>query len=447
MVRYWYYSNTPMISLQTLHDLDILPSPKQKSSLFDKLNHCKTKGGEAVLKDFFLLEETTAETIQQRQDAIKHIVAKWNKLLPAIGENDIYYAEQYLNSSIGIIKAEKKLSRAIRTRYTTLFRAYQYHFVLSGVRQLLHIVRQLNIAYNNLYSSDTPVLLKQIFEEVRTRLQELNLTEKKLADIEDTNPPTGLLFNVDDNFRVVNRLSVNALLNLYYRLDAFIALAEAHKHWKLTFPALNASHLRLQSIYHPLVTNCVTNDIEMIEANLLIITGPNMAGKSTMMKSIGLAVFMAYMGIGVAAASAEIPWVDHITTSINIEDNITAGYSYFFSEVQNIKHTINMLHERKRLLVIADELFKGTNVRDAYDCSKMVLHHFLSHRNSFFIFSTHLAELATEFDRNTRCELRFVDATVERNGIHFDYKLKPGISKQRLGVNILQSQVPELQTV
>lgn len=437
-----------MISLQTLHDLDILPSSKQKSSLFDKLNHCKTKGGETVLKDHFLLKNTTRETIQQRQDAIKHIVAKWNKVLPTIAENDIYYAEQYLNSSIGIIKAENTLLRMLFTRYTTLFRAYQYHFVLSGVRQVLHIIRQLNIAYNNLYSPDLPHPLKQIFEEMNARLLELKITEKQFAAIADTNPATGLLFSIDERLRVIHRSSVNKLLDLYYRLDAFIALAEAHKHWNLVFPLLNTSHLRLQSFYHPLVKDCITNDVEMANGtNLLIITGPNMAGKSTLMKSIGLSFFMAYLGIGVVAASAEIPWVDHITTSINIEDNITAGYSYFFSEVQNIKHTINMLHGRKRLLVIADELFKGTNVRDAYDCSKMVLHHFLSHRDSFFIFSTHLAELATEFDRDARCDLRFVDAAIEGNDIRFDYKLKPGISKQRLGVNILQRHVPKLRPV
>ena len=98
-----------------------------------------------------------------------------------------------------------------------------------------------------------------------------------------------------------------------------------------------------------------------------------MAGKSTFIKSVGAAVYLAHLGMGVPAARMELTLFDGILSNINVEDNIVKGESYFFNEVQRIRNTITKINNNNKWLVLIDELFKGTNVQDAMKCSGTVI--------------------------------------------------------------------------
>jgi DNA mismatch repair ATPase MutS len=109
------------------------------------------------------------------------------------------------------------------------------------------------------------------------------------------------------------------------------------------------------------------------ESNFIFLTGANMAGKSTFIKAVGCAVFLAHLGMGVPAQEMELSIFDGLLSNINVVDNIIKGESYFFNEVQRIRNTILKINDKGKWLVLIDELFKGTNVQDAMKCSSTVI--------------------------------------------------------------------------
>ena len=112
-----------------------------------------------------------------------------------------------------------------------------------------------------------------------------------------------------------------------------------------------------------------------------------MAGKSTLIKSVGSAIFLAHIGMAVPAQKMQLTFFDGLLTNINVVDNIARGESYFYNEVQRIKNTIEKINNGKKWLVLIDELFKGTNVQDAMKCSLTVIRGLIKIPNSLFPFS------------------------------------------------------------
>jgi DNA mismatch repair ATPase MutS len=172
----------------------------------------------------------------------------------------------------------------------------------------------------------------------------------------------------------------------------------------------------------------------------MFLTGANMAGKSTMIKAVGSAVFLAHMGMGVPAQSMRLTLFDGLLSNINVSDNILKGESYFFNEVQRIKTTIQKINDGKKWLVLIDELFKGTNVQDAMKCSLAVIKGLIKIKNSLFILSTHLYEIGEELKPYPNISFRFFETNVLDDQLSFSYHLKEGISNDRIGYVILRRE-------
>ena len=98
-----------------------------------------------------------------------------------------------------------------------------------------------------------------------------------------------------------------------------------------------------------------------------------MAGKSTFLKALGVAIYISHLGFPVPAEKMSTTIYNGIITTINLSDNMNRGYSHFYSEVRRVKEVANKLKEKNRLLVIFDELFRGTNVKDAFDASLLII--------------------------------------------------------------------------
>src|SRR3954468_15971969 len=153
-----------------------------------------------------------------------------------------------------------------------------------------------------------------------------------------------------------------------------------------------------------------------------------MAGKSTFIKSVGAAVFLAHLGMGVPAAQMKLTLFDGLLSNINVVDNIAKGESFFFNEVQRIKNTIEKINNGKKWLVLIDELFKGTNVQDAMKCSLAVIKGLVKMRNSLFILSTHLYEIGDELKVYPNIAFKYFETSVEHDQLSFSYQLREGIS-------------------
>jgi DNA mismatch repair ATPase MutS len=234
------------------------------------------------------------------------------------------------------------------------------------------------------------------------------------------------------------------LLEIFGRLDAWYSMALAMKNFDLHFPEfieLDKPTVNAKGLYHLLLKHPVSYDLELNpDHNFLFLTGANMAGKSTLIKSVGSAVFLAHLGMGVPAQQMTLSLFDGLLTNINVVDNIAKGESYFFNEVQRVKNTVEKINNGKKWLVLIDELFKGTNVQDAMKCSLTVIKGLIKIKNSLFILSTHLYEIGEELKQYPNISFRYFETTANDDQLEFSYQLKEGISNDRLGYLILKRE-------
>jgi DNA mismatch repair ATPase MutS len=234
------------------------------------------------------------------------------------------------------------------------------------------------------------------------------------------------------------------LIEVYSRLDAWYSMAVAVKTYNLSFPEFIEQETPLfdvQGLYHILLSRPVPYDLHMNpEHHFLFLTGANMAGKSTLIKSIGSAVFLAHIGMGVPAQEMKLTLFDGLLSNINVVDNIAKGESFFFNEVQRIKNTIDKINNKGKWLVLIDELFKGTNVQDAMKCSLTVIKGLIKIKNSLFILSTHLYEIGEELKAYPNISFKYFETLVKDDQLEFSYQLKEGISNDRIGYVILKRE-------
>ncbi len=234
------------------------------------------------------------------------------------------------------------------------------------------------------------------------------------------------------------------LIDIFSRLDAWYSMAVAVKTFDLSFPEFVEQETPLvdaKGLYHILLPKPVAYDLQMNpQHNFLFLTGANMAGKSTLIKSVGSAVFLAHIGMGVPAQQMKLTLFDGLLSNINVVDNIAKGESFFFNEVQRIKNTIEKINNGKKWLVLIDELFKGTNVQDAMKCSSTVIKGLIKIKNSLFILSTHLYEIGDELKVYPNISFRYFETNVKDDQLEFTYQLKEGISNDRFGYFILKKE-------
>ena len=225
-------------------------------------------------------------------------------------------------------------------------------------------------------------------------------------------------------------------------LCSFSGFAFAHP--ESVFPAFSSDEFRLSAtnVKHPFLdyTGCVGNEINMLGlGQFRIITGANMAGKSTYLRTVGINLVLAMTGSPVLANSFVFSPVD-VFTGIKTSDSLQAGESYFFAELKRLKEIIVQLEEGKTLFVILDEILRGTNSADKQKGSKALIRQLIQMKASGLI-ATHdlaLAELADFFPENIKNQ-RF-EVEIENNELKFDYLLKEGLS-QNLNATFLMKKM------
>lgn len=202
--------------------------------------------------------------------------------------------------------------------------------------------------------------------------------------------------------------------------------------------------LKFENLRHPCIVSeggkdFIPNDIGLgggDSANLILLTGPNMGGKSTLLRQTCVAVIMAQLGCYVPAESCTLTPFDRIFTRIGANDNIIAGQSTFMVE---LSETSKILKEASnRSLVILDELGRGTSTFDGYAIALAVLQYLLTHVRCLALFSTHYGLLTKEFEENKLVSLNYMDfASDEANrDVTFLYKLVKGVCPKSFGMNV-----------
>tara|TARA_B100000029_G_scaffold300550_1_gene293490 strand:- start:219 stop:1829 length:1611 start_codon:yes stop_codon:yes gene_type:complete len=231
------------------------------------------------------------------------------------------------------------------------------------------------------------------------------------------------------------------------RVDVLSSLAEVAKVENYIRPQIDDSTaIAVRDGRHPVVERqlrdgrFVPNDVTLdsTEAQILLITGPNMAGKSTIIRQVGLIVLMAQMGSFVPAHEARIGVVDRIFTRVGASDNLARGESTFMVEMNEAANILN--NTTAKSLILMDELGRGTSTFDGLSIAWSIVE-FLHQRADAHprtLFATHYHEMTELADHLARVENFNVQVREEGDRVIFLHRLAPGPADQSYGINVAQ---------
>jgi DNA mismatch repair protein MutS len=324
-----------------------------------------------------------------------------------------------------------------------LFSSGDYSFVKFSTEHAFDFIKGMQHLLALLLQPHTPAPLQQLLLKAKALIEKPAFAEIG-QHAKSKELPIGNQLKLAHFLRYRFKQQMQDLLAIYYQLDAWYSMAKAAVHFQLQYPQFVDAErplLKTEGLYHLLLQQPVAYPIGLSEGkNFLFLTGANMAGKSTFIKAVGAAVFLAHLGMGVPAAAMTLTVFDGLLSNINVADNIVKGESYFFNEVQRIKATVQKISDGKKWLILIDELFKGTNVLDAMKCSTAVIEGLLHTTSSIFILSTHLYEIGEPLRRYGNVLFQFFETRVVNGQLVFSYQLQDGISNDRLGYVILQRE-------
>ncbi len=227
-------------------------------------------------------------------------------------------------------------------------------------------------------------------------------------------------------------------------LDVLAAFASVAARRNFVRPAVDASDgIEIMEGRHPVVEAAldgapfIPNDVRLDAAQqIVVLTGPNMAGKSTYLRQVALTVLMAQIGSFVAARSARVGIVDRIFTRVGAQDEIASGASTFMVEMTETSYILS--HATPRSLVVFDEVGRGTSTYDGLAIARAVLEYLHNHSGlqSKTLFATHFHELAELEGTLPRVKNSRVDVLEEQGNVVFLHKVVPGGADRSYGVNV-----------
>ena len=248
-----------------------------------------------------------------------------------------------------------------------------------------------------------------------------------------------------EHWKMQHKEQVLSWFSILGKIDALASLAcfaFNHPSFIMPNPISNVKVLEAKNLGHPLLNDKerVDNDFEIAKkGGFVIITGPNMAGKSTFLRTAGVNLILAMAGAPVCATKFEFALVD-LFSSMRTSDSLQKGESYFYAELKRLQTIVENLKENKNLFVILDEILKGTNSKDKEKGSKAFMKQMIE-LGGTGIIATHdlsLCEIEKDFPDHIRNQSFEVE--IEGKKIHFDYLLRDGITT-KMNATFLMEQM------
>lgn len=453
-----------------LYDLDILG----KNSLFQYLDFTVSLGGKRKLQETLTLKNIKYEQIKQNQQAIKELKDKF--------EFTLYFEEELLNIEqikktdfkeyLNLFDTQKKYTKnflkvsIILSFITTLFLLLTCFSILTPIYFTAFALIQIIISYIYIYK------YKEQFDKIAKCSRKFSKLKNIYKFIENTQFTSAknkrLQEQIINGKMVLNKLIHIANLdsfrlnflsyiigNIFFALNPIILnnynklIEKENKNFKISIDALEEIEtlvslttiayikkeiclpkidkelsLNIENMKHPLLQEkkCISNSFNS-NKDINIITGSNMSGKTSFMRTIGINLVLAYIGTFVNAKEFTCP-IMKIFTSINVKDDIKKGISTFYGELKRIKNILDYNKEKEiPLIIFIDEIFKGTNYNDRIFGAKEVLKK-LASLNCIVFLTTHDFELC-EIKEKKINNYHFEEFYKE-NKIYFDYKIKQG---------------------
>jgi len=230
-----------------------------------------------------------------------------------------------------------------------------------------------------------------------------------------------------------NRNQFNNWFGIIAEMEVVVSLASlVHNEPDWCFPEVDDRyfHFAAQQIGHPLLpaTTRVTSDFSMEGVGkIALITGSNMAGKSTFLRSLGINTVLAQMGAPVCATHMSMSAVK-LMSSMRVADNLAENTSTFYAELKKIQFIIESVNRKENVFILLDEVLRGTNSTDRHKGAKALVRQLLQN-GAVAVMATHDTELAHSESMNPSVSNYHFEGKIQDEELYFDYKIKPGISE------------------
>ena len=412
---------------QTMTDLGIFGG-RNGSSIYDLYNQTHTNGGELILKELFRTPLSDKDEINRRSSIIEHFAAlgldfPFEVTLFDMAEKYLAHGEEEAkNASQRSVLGEKEILAGVTA-------------VIGLVQQIRQFIEKKDLKEFAAYDKDRDHIARLLADPALEPV----LREKGKAKI-----PYTAVAAYDVLFRQREYQKIRELLGVIYGLDVYLSIARLATERKFIFPRALAKEqplLKLEGVYHPGLKDAVGNAVTMDpHTNVIFLTGANMAGKSTFLRSVSTAVYIAHIGFPVAARSMEFSVMDGIYTTINLPDNLGMGASHFYNEVLRVKKVAAELHQGRSLFIVFDELFRGTNVKDAHEATVAVTDGFAGNKNSLFIISSHIVEAGEDLQKQPAIGFQYLPTRMNGHVPEYTYTLEKGITDDRHGMIIIRNE-------
>jgi DNA mismatch repair ATPase MutS len=471
------------------HDLDIFG----EGSLFQYINRCNTLGGKRKFADRLLAPLPSGESIYEQQQAIQELSAltDFRQHFQAAGKEMDEQRDDRAQLQAWLAQPAFLYGRPVYKYLLAIFPvvtialiilafflpAIKGYAILSALAQWAILgfhIKKIN-AFHDYINRKKNILQKfarllhylqhnafkaPLLKRLSEHAHEADVKVKSLAS---------LVSSLDARLNAMTTLVVNSLL-LYdlqcvYRLEKWKANhAEkllawlntvdemevlgsfgtfAFNHPNFQYAAIHEKlSIEIDQLSHPLIreNERIANDLMLgNKQSVLIVTGANMAGKSTFLRTIGVNLVLALSGAPVCAQSLRCPII-YLRTGMRTADSLKDHQSYFYAELNRLKTIMDELRNDKPLLILLDEILKGTNSTDKQAGSIALVKQLLPHP-CLAMVATHdlaLGELQTEYP--DRVKNYCFEATIENDQLSFDYKLKPGLA-QKMNATFLMKKM------
>src|SRR6185312_14544384 len=340
-----------------------------------------------------------------------------NKVVAPVHEQLSKVADELttLSSSILLIEKEKFESPLLK-RWQSVF-LEKHKRASDDILKIKKILDRLDLRYNLVLSLPLNWLLLWNLQQV--------LDLEKWKESEQNNIDEW--FDTLANFEALNSFGI-----LFFNQPGWV------------FPTIHPEYFSIEGteIGHPLIPKekRVDNFINIpSNSELMLVTGSNMAGKSTYLRSIGVNVVLAMSGAPVCAAAFSVSLVQ-LMSSMRITDNLEESTSTFYAELKKLKTIIEKVNAGEKVFILLDEILRGTNSLDRHTGSKALIKQLIK-KKAAAIIATHdleLANLKEEFSHNI-LNYHF-DVEVSNDELYFDYRLKPGVCNS-LNASILMKKI------
>lgn len=473
------------------HDLDIFGG----SSIFQWINTAVTQEGRTRLKEILADPSLNLEDISSRQQAIKELAGSigWRQLLEAecrripkekkgteelikwAGTREELVDKLYLKAALAVLPAltiasiayyfikpsvgyslplifiildvtALKLGGRVRSEFLDTAYAYKkniraYYKILKHIEDKSFNSELLKDYKGSLYGRD-----KSSASSAITKLV-------KITDmISDRSNFFSIVLNILFlwDYHLIIQLeqwkrSYGDSIEKWFKyigefeaLSSLAVIAFDNPNWAVPNFIKDKMAVDAKELAHPLLKESrVCNDAQLgLPQSILLITGSNMSGKSTYLRTIGVNLVLAYAGAPVCAKSFRCS-IMNIYTCMRISDNLEKNISSFYAEILRIKKIVSAANKGEAIFFLLDEIFKGTNSLDRHLGAETLINR-LGRENALGLVSTHDLELGELENKNPKIKNYHFQEHYKNNEIYFDYKLRPGVSTTRNAVYLMK---------